>query len=709
MNGSHHILIIDDSPEDRETYRRFVVSQDAPETFTIRSAQTGEEGLRLAYTDQPDCILLDFHLPDMTGLDWLQRLPRREGQLAFPVIMLTGQGNEAVAVQAMKHGAEDYLIKSALTPESLQVAVSGAITNAALNQSVREHRAHVHISQALAIAPSLAEVSSTLVEEIGTGLDWQVSVLWVIHAERMSLTCLGIWNRSPENSQDFAGHTASLHLPPGEDLGGKAWTSGQTIQVSHNQLLRESPRGKLALKIGLTNALAFPLFLRGQIVAVLEGWSCKELISNNRDSILPAIGQSITQFLEHKQIERVLLKREWEYRLVTNHIPALIASFDERQRFRLANRAYQEWFHQPEEAILGRHAKEVMGEKLYGQMCPYMEEVLCGKTVNFELLTQHTDGSDRWLNTTYVPDISEDQRIKGFYSLIHDMTHRKHTEERLRLQTQALARSNAELEQFAHIVSHDLQEPLRKIQTYSDRLRARCASLLGQQELEYVERMHKTTTRMQGLIGDLLTVSRLDSEKKPFQSIDLNQIVAEVVNDLETAISRLKATVDYSSLPRIDADPTQIHQLFQNLIGNALKFHKPNTTPHVRIFAQPDKPVVHFPSSPSLFCYIGVQDNGIGFDQQYADRIFGVFQRLHARDEYEGTGIGLSICRKVIERHHGGLAVNSIPGEGSTFWLALPFHQHAWSEMRSLSHPQESAPVDEARHEATPLIESLPL
>ena len=675
MNISHHILVVDDNREDLEAYRRFLPSDDHTDTFTISAAESGEQGLQLAQECIPDCILLDFGLPDMTGLEFLRRLPLREGKPLIPVIMLTGRGNESIAVEAMKNGAEDYLVKNDLNRDNLHLSVSGVLANAALNRAIREHKAHLHISQALAAATSLAEAAPTLVREIGMGLGWQISALWLVNSEQTHLECVGIWEVSNSNYETLTSRTRPLSLIPGEDLPGKAWASGKTLYIQNSHLIQESPRGQMAVEAGLTHALAFPLLLKNQVVAVLEGWSPQELIGNKRGSMVSAIGQQINQFLEHKHMEQVHRKQELEYRLLTNHVPALIASFDERQRYRLANQPYQKWFGRTEEAIIGRHAKEVLGESLYEQVCPYIEKVLGGEMVAFELLTHHIDGTDRWLSATYVPDIAEDGSMKGFYSLDTDVTHRKSTEERLKLQTQELARSNAELEQFAHIASHDLQEPLRKVQTFSDRLRTRCASLLGKQELEYLDRMHKATNRMQTLIRDLLAFSRVGTKKKPFEPIALNHIVAEVLNDLETLIARVGATVDCAPLPRIDADPTQIRQLFQNLLGNAVKFHKSDIPPHIRIFTQKTPPLAEFPSPPPAYCYIGVQDNGIGFEQQYADRIFGVFQRLHGRDEFEGTGIGLSICRKVVERHNGVISVTSVPGEGSTFWIALPLHQ----------------------------------
>lgn len=701
MSVSHNILVVDDSPEDAVMYRRYLTSQGQPGEFIFSTAQSGEEGLELAHAHLPDCILLDFNLVDMTGLEFLERLPFREGKPSMPVIMLTGQGNETIAVKAIKNGADDYLVKNTLTPDSLHMGVMGALTNAALNQSVREHRAHLHISQVLTVASSLREAAPTLLKEIGLGLDWHIAALWLVNPDQPYLECVEVWKDSNVQDERFTQQTRQLRLAPDEDLPGKAWSTGATVHFSGNTLTDQSRRGSLVSQFGLTKALAFPLHLKGRVVAVLEGWSAYELETPKRGSLISAIGQQISQFLERKQTEQVLRRREMEYHLVTDHVPALIASFDEQQRYRLANKPYQEWFHKTEDAIIGRHAREILGKRLYDQVSPYMDQALGGNMVTFELLTQHEDGTDRWLNGTYVPDIGEDQSVKGFYALVGDITQRKFAEERLKFQTQELARSNAELEQFAHIASHDLQEPLRKVQTFSDRLRSRCASLLGPQELDYLDRMHKATNRMQTLIQDLLAFSRVGTKKNPFQPIALNKIVAEVLNDLETLISRVGATVECSPLPTIEADPTQIRQLFQNLIGNALKFQKSDSPPHVSIFTPATNPIENLPSTDKPHCSIGIQDNGIGFEPQFTERIFGVFQRLHGRDEFEGTGIGLSICKKVVERHGGTITATSTPGEGSTFWITLPLAQDRSPEM------VPSSSVEKVKQDSTTLVGSV--
>jgi PAS domain S-box-containing protein len=242
-------------------------------------------------------------------------------------------------------------------------------------------------------------------------------------------------------------------------------------------------------------------------------------------------------------------------------------------------------------------------------------------------------------------------------------------------QRQELARSNQELQEFAFIASHDLQEPLRKILTFGDRLNNTPNNNFSPQERDYLARMQNAALRMQTLIKDLLTLSRVTTRAQPFVSVNLNQIVQEVLCDLEVSIQQTLATVEVGDLPIITADPLQMRQLLQNLIANALKFHHLQTPPVVKISSQMIQNQSEEFSLVSEMCQITVEDNGIGFAQEYVDRIFQIFQRLHSREEYKGTGMGLAICRKIVERHHGTITAQTQPGKGAKFIVTLPRHR----------------------------------
>jgi prephenate dehydrogenase/signal transduction histidine kinase len=259
----------------------------------------------------------------------------------------------------------------------------------------------------------------------------------------------------------------------------------------------------------------------------------------------------------------------------------------------------------------------------------------------------------------------EDQRLKA--------------ERSLKAYTVELERSNKELEEFAYVASHDLQEPLRKIQAFGSRLRQRYDKTLDDRGLDYLNRMESAAARMQRLINDLLTFSRVTTRAQPFVEVDLGAVVQEVLLDLELNIGEVNGRIHTAHLPTIEAEPTQMNQLLRNLISNSLKFHRQGIPPVIHITSE------HLPEPPpelakvavagTAYCRLRVTDNGIGFEQKYADRIFTMFQRLHPRTKYEGTGVGLALCRKIVERHQGTITVTSSVDRGSTFIVTLPVRQ----------------------------------
>ena len=259
-----------------------------------------------------------------------------------------------------------------------------------------------------------------------------------------------------------------------------------------------------------------------------------------------------------------------------------------------------------------------------------------------------------------------------------EMAGRQRAEDALARQARELARSNRELEHFAHVASHDLQEPLRKILAFGDRLKLKSSHDLSEQGRDYLERMQSAATRMQTLINDLLTFSQVTSKPRPFVSVDLSVVARMIVSDLEVRLQEVGGTVQVESLPTIDADPGQMGQLLQNLIGNALKFHRDGQPPVVKVWGallqDQEYTTGNGQSSPQQ-CRIYVEDNGIGFDEKYLPQIFEPFQRLFGRGEYEGTGMGLSICKKIVERHGGDITARSTPGQGTTFMITLPAQQ----------------------------------
>jgi len=256
----------------------------------------------------------------------------------------------------------------------------------------------------------------------------------------------------------------------------------------------------------------------------------------------------------------------------------------------------------------------------------------------------------------------------GSLEINRDITARKVAEEALRANMARLELVNAELQEFSFVASHDLQEPLRKIQTFCDLAQKRCAPVLDSTSKDYLDRVINSAGRMRQLLDDLLQFSRVATKPEPFKQVELAKIVREAADVFEEKLKEDSGSVEISALPVIEADETQLLRLFQNLIGNALKFRS-DESPRIKISAK---------RAGMGFCEIIVKDNGMGFDPKYNDLIFKPFQRLHARGTYEGTGMGLAICRKIVERHGGSIRVESETGKGSEFIIRLPLKQERY-------------------------------
>ena len=238
-----------------------------------------------------------------------------------------------------------------------------------------------------------------------------------------------------------------------------------------------------------------------------------------------------------------------------------------------------------------------------------------------------------------------------------------------------LEAANKDLDRFAFMASHDLQEPLRKIRTFSDRLLSKYSGVLDADGQLYLSRIQNSAERMQALIHDILTFSKISIQSEYFVKTDLNNILNDALNELDETITQKGAKVIVDKLPTLTVNPGLMQPLFFNLLGNSLKYSKKDLPPVVRIHSEEIAISSNADNSPSRYCRIYVEDNGIGFDPQFSEQIFGMFQRLHVHTEFEGTGIGLALCKKIVEQHKGFISARSKPDEGATFIISLPFDQ----------------------------------
>ncbi len=317
--------------------------------------------------------------------------------------------------------------------------------------------------------------------------------------------------------------------------------------------------------------------------------------------------------------------------------------------------------HTAEEAI-GKNISMLSPRNHIAQIPELLQKIKAGETVpQFEAIHVRKDGTPIHVSLSMSPIRDASGRVVGASTIARDITDRMNAQEQIARQGKELVRSNAELEQFAYVASHDLQEPLRMVASYTQLLAKRYNGKLDKEADEFIGFAVDGANRMQRLINDLLAYSRVGTRGKEFQPTDLGVVLEEVLADLRLAIQESNGEITKDPMPTVMADEAQLAHVFLNLVGNAIKFHG-TEEPRVHIAAKKNGREWTF----------SVRDNGIGIEPKYFDRLFVMFQRLHRRDEYPGTGIGLAVCKKIVERHGGRIWVESKPGHGSTFYFTIP-------------------------------------
>jgi len=390
-------------------------------------------------------------------------------------------------------------------------------------------------------------------------------------------------------------------------------------------------------------------------IIIIQGRKCVLMVLND--------------ITERKIAEELLKQKINEINALISTVPAYIYFKDNDLKYITINKSFSEMLNISIDEVAGKTDFDFYPKEIAEKRTKIEKDLILNDKPlpNYEEQITCLDGISRWITTNRVVFHDKEGNVAGLVGTIMDISKTKQTEVELSDFSEELSRSNKELEQFAYIASHDLQEPLRKVIAFGDRLKNKYSDKLDDVGNDYIERMNSASIRMQKMINDLLTYSRVSTNKKSFIRIDLNKIIRDVISDLEIPIEKTKANIQLSELPIIDGDPTQITQLMNNLIANALKYHKKDEQVNIHIYYEnPEKNKIK----------IYIIDNGIGFENEFAEQIFKPFMRLHGRSEYEGNGIGLAICKKITERHKGHIKAEAEPGKGSKFIIELPINQH---------------------------------
>ncbi|CAM4297824.1 sensor histidine kinase [Deinococcus marmoris] len=381
--------------------------------------------------------------------------------------------------------------------------------------------------------------------------------------------------------------------------------------------------------------------------------------SEREKAIVRAVTRGLTLTLERSAAAAALDRTQHYLKVAAENAPILLFATDARGVFTLSEgRLLEQLGLRPGQAV-GQSATALFAREPDLREGRRLAQALAGQTAH-DLTHFETSGVS--LESWFIPVKDSVGRVTEVVGVSLDVTERLETQRRIERANEELRRSNEELEQFAYVASHDLQEPLRTITSFSQLLITRYSGQLDPRAEVYVRQISEGTGRMAQLLQDLLAFARVTSGAGALVAVDVNTVLAQVMQDLHAQIEGTGAAISVGDLPRVRGDASQLRQVFQNLIGNALKFRDPQRPSVIRVEAVPDGANVRF----------SVIDNGIGIEAEFFGRIFTIFQRLHGREEYEGNGIGLSITRKIAERHGGEVWLDSTPGAGSTFFLTLP-------------------------------------
>jgi len=454
-------------------------------------------------------------------------------------------------------------------------------------------------------------------------------------------------------------------------IEGVDW--GVLVKVTEHELLAPVNR-----RLGITAAVIAALLLLGTLGMIVLVRPLTGRLILHTDELESQIYEKTaalnTELGERKRAEQRVRDSEALYHSLVDTLPVSILRKDLKGRVTYGNRGYCEKMGQPLSELIGKTDFDLFPRDLAEKYSKDDDKVVTTGDM-FEDIEAHRtgDGKRIYVHVLKAPVRDAKGAVVGTQVIFWDVTARKLAEEALEKAAAELARSNKELEQFAYVASHDLQEPLRMITSYTQLVGRRYADRLDDNAKEFMQFAVDGAMRMQRLIQDLLIYSRVGTRGKPFEATPCDQVLDNALANLKIAIDENNAVITRDPLPVVLGDPVQLTQLFQNLIGNALKF-RGDAPPRIHIGAtrRARAESAHGGSGPVEEWVISVKDNGIGIEPQYFERIFVIFQRLHSRDEYPGTGIGLAICKKIIERHSGRIWVDSKPGVGSTFDFTLP-------------------------------------
>ncbi len=636
------ILLVEDNPGDARLLRE-MLAQAAPGQFQLTLVERLGAALQSLGQASFDLVLLDLSLPDSHGLETFLQV--RDQESGLPIIVLSGLDDEALAVRAVREGAQDYLVKGQVDGDLLVRAMRYAIERGQTETFMRAQR---DLGLALGAATGIDQVLRLCVEAALRVSAMDCGGVYLVDKELGGLGLAFHQGFSAEFIQQASYYTADTNR-------ARLVMAGKPVYFSHQEL---GPLlGDPGRREGLSALAVIPVHHEGRVIACLSiaSHSLEQAPVSARNA-LEIIATQVGSVIARVQAEAELRK----FKTISDTANYGVTIADMSGNILYANACLAAMHGYEPDELLGENLAIFHGGRRLDHILETSPSIMPDGSYSLEVQSARRDGSafPVLMHGGIVSD--SDGKPLFLTTTIIDISARKQVQEQLKRYADELERSNQELQQFAHVASHDLQEPLRMVISYLQLLEQRYKGKLDESADDYIAFAVDGAARMQALIKDLLAYSRVGMRSKPFEPADCQGILEQILRDLRITIEASDAVITHDSLPVVMGDATQLSQLLQNLIGNAIKF-RGQRPPEIHVGAERRGAEWTFT----------VRANGIGIDAQYFKRIFFIFQRLHTQAEYPGTGVGLAICKRIVERHGGRLWVESEPGEGSTFYFTL--------------------------------------
>lgn len=553
-------------------------------------------------------------------------------------------------------GTHTFLLNIVPFPESNYLNIYGKDITELRRKERRIVTQHA-VTRILSESATISEATPRLLREICESIGWEFGEMWLVAKRSEVLIWFDCWHAPELDSEEFEMCSFNTNFSKGVGLPGRVWADEKPVWITDVVRDANFPRAAIALKSGLHGALAFPVRIANIVTGVMAFFS--RTVQQPDDELLrmfDSLGSQIGDFIERKRTEENLIRISMA---VENSSDAIAMAEPGKKHF-YQNAAFSNLFEYTVDELnaAGGPIVTFANQDLAAEI---FQTIASGNpwTGETEMISKNGRSFTCLLRANAIMDVKG--KIIGLIGVFTDITERKMAENKLKEYSAEIERSNHELELFASIASHDLQEPLRVVSGFAQLLSKRYTGKLDAEADEFISYITDGAGRMQQLIKDLLDYSRITTKGKPFVPVDYGNVLQSSLLNLKMAIEESSALVTYDTLPTLMGDESQLIRLFQNLIGNALKYRSER------------KPAIHVAAKEEGGDWLfSVSDNGIGMDSRHYERIFLIFQRLHKREEYPGTGIGLAISKKIVERHGGKIWVESEPGKGSVFYFTIP-------------------------------------